>query len=411
MSLIPSKYLTLLKNRNFFNLTLINLFCQFSFAVLSLVLVSSSFDLTRNNFGVSAVILSFAVPAIVTVIFAGLAADIFDRKRIITYSVALMVLVTIGVVNALSSIFWMVVFSAIYHLLIPIFLPAISASYVQVIRKNQLLVANSIFTLTVIGGQGGGLMLGSIMQYYWGFKLPLLVSAASLIITLFITRLLPRLLPRKSSNLMMVPGAVKEIIIAILFVLHRKRIWFYLLFLGFIYGIFVFGATIGPGFFDEILGLPVRVSPVFVLPSVTLGLLTGMYFLYQNPSINEGTLIVLGSLAASLATLAVGLIMGSGIFEEFWLVLAVIFAMVVSFGAVIVSIAARTGLQKLVPHKYQGTVFAMMIIFSAIAATIASPSAAFLTVILGYINILILVGFLLLLVSLSIALLSFKWRF
>lgn len=411
MTLIPKAYLSVLQNRNFLNLTLVNLFSQLAFAFLTLVLVTSVFEITKSNLGVSGVVLSFVLPGLIFVAIAGLAADIFNRKIIISGSIALIALIVFLIFLSSQSVFLMIIFSFIYHGMLAFYLPAFSAASAQLVAKSQLTVANSIFTLTVVGGQITGFLAVSLLQFFFSTSISIIICGFLLLAAFFWSTSLPALRPgRRTKSWRSIFDKAKEILGAFAYISQRKMLWFFMIILAGVYGIYAFGATLGPGFFNEVIGLSIRVSPLFAFPPVAVGLLAGMTFVHLFKT-KEGLTCAIGLFLMGFAGLVLGTMINVGVQGLlFWLVLA-LFIVVASFGAVVCIIASRTVIQRLVWHRYQGTVFAASIILSALLAAIASPLGVILEEAIGYINILFLAGSVLLLAAPLVAWVCLKWKF
>lgn len=411
MILIPKSYAQIFKNRHFLNLTLTNVFAQVSFAFLTLILVTGVFAITKSNLGVSGVVLSFVLPGLIFVAIAGIIADIFNRKIIISGSITLIALIVFLIFLSSQNVILMIIFSFIYHGMLAFYLPAYSAASAQLVRKHQLMVANSIFTLTVVGGQIGGFLTVSLLQFFFGTSISLAICALLLLAAFFISTSLPALRPgARAGSRQSIFYKVKEILGAFLYIAKRRLLWFFVITLAGVYGIYAFGATLGPGFFNEVVGLSIRASPLFAFPPVAIGLMVGMTFVHLA-KIKEGLICAIGFFFMGLMGLVLGILISVGAQGFlFWLVLA-LFIVAGSFGAVICIIASRTVIQKLVSHRYQGTIFAASIILSALFAAIASPLGVFLEEAIGYINILFLAGSALVLVAPLIVAASLKWRF
>jgi len=73
-------------------------------------------------------------------------------------------------------------------------------------------------------------------------------------------------------------------------------------------------------------------------------------------------------------------------------------------------IASRTVLQKKVAHSFQGSVFGANIILAAFLSSLMSPLAAAVEVLIGYVNVLIYLGIVLLLISFVMGFIGKRWK-
>ena len=198
MTLVPQTYIEVLKRRNFFILILTLLLGQAASGFLLISLISSVFTKTGSNFAVSGIILSLAAPSFLLMAFAGLFADLVDRKKIIIAANFLITVVVLFVILSLHIVFASISLSFLYFAINSFFLPAISAATGQVVKKNQLTVANSLFILTLTGGQIAGLFIAAIILFFFGELTTLLICEILLVVCVFLPMLLPRLEARKS---------------------------------------------------------------------------------------------------------------------------------------------------------------------------------------------------------------------
>ena len=409
---IPKPYLEILSNRNFLILALTNLFTQLATAFLVLTLIVSAFLLTKNNFAVSGVVISLAMPAFLLMALAGVIADIFDRKKVILGAILYIAFVVFLILTSISSIAALISLAFFYNAGSSFLIPAISAGTGQLVVRSKLQIANSIFVFTLAGGQVLGLFLASVIHFFFGNQITLLVAQALLLLSLWLAWMLPSLKPvRKPELAGSIIKTLKDIGRAFLFIFSQKIIWIFFIILAFMQALVAFGATLGPGFFDEVIGLSINKSPIFVLPLIGLGVVAGSVFSH-NQKIKEGFLVKTGFETIGLSAFVLGVILRFSLFKNVLLLLPVaVFLVSIGFGVVVCVIAARTVLQKKIAHSYQGTVFGATIVLSAFLASIFSIIGATTEAIWGYVAILIFVGLLFSFSSFVFEYFSKKWKF
>ena len=94
------------------------------------------------------------------------------------------------------------------------------------------------------------------------------------------------------------------------------------------------------------------------------------------------------------------------------LLVYIVFGLIfLGFGAVIIMVAARTVIQKKVPHSNLGIVFAASMIATSFLSAVLSPLAALLEATIGFVNIFVYGGLLLLAISATYAYLGNRWKF
>ncbi|MBI2021314.1 MFS transporter [Candidatus Daviesbacteria bacterium] len=136
-------------NRGFLNLWLNQILVQLSYNSLNFALIIWVFQLTHSNFAVSALLLAINLPALLFGLFVGVLVDISDRKRIMM------------VVNILlSGCFFSLIFFKEYYAIIlmvafiinilsQVYAAAESSAIPLIVKRHQLLSANSLFSTTL----------------------------------------------------------------------------------------------------------------------------------------------------------------------------------------------------------------------------------------------------------------------
>src|SRR3989344_2173272 len=222
--------------------------------------------------------------------------------------------------------------------------------------------------------------------------------------------LLPSLLAQKSRD-HSIAKTLADIGRAFIYIFNQKIVWFFFLVFAFMQGIVAFGVTLALGFFDEVVGLSINKSPIFVMPLIGLGVLFGLIFVHSVKA-KEGRLVTYGTGSMGFSTLILGLILRFDLVVERLLLLPVAFFLVLlGFGVIVSVIASRTVLQKKVAHNFQGTVFGANILLASFLAGVMSPSAAGIEALLGYVNVLVLAGLGFLTLSALSSQLSNSWKF
>ena len=173
----------------------------------------------------------------------------------------------------------------------------------------------------------------------------------------------------------------------------------------------MFGATIGPGFYDQIVGLSVYKSPMFIFPFIGVGLLFGFYTV-QRLKMSELNIIKLGLILMGMSLVSLGFLIKLDVLPYYLIIMAnVMFLIFSGFGAILIFIASRTGMQRIVPHSHQGTVFGANIVLASVLATLMSPMAAIFEVVFGYLGILVMGGVALIFVYGVFMFIEYKWGY
>ncbi len=390
--IIPKPYLDVLENRNFLVLVLVIFVGQFASACLLLSLIVSVFSQTGSNFGVSGVVLSFTVPSFILMVFAGITADIMDRRKIILAANTFIALVVLAIIYLGRTTVASIPLSFLYFAGNSFFIPASSAATAQVVKKKELLNANSIFMLVLSGGIVLGFLTGAIVNFFFGNEDLLILTEFLLVVAVLLSFFLPKLDPisKIKHSVWESIGNIKR---GFLYSFSRKLLWLFFVTFAALQGVIMFGATIGPGFYDQIVGIPVEESPIFIFPFIGAGVLIGFYMI-QRFRLSEFKIVKLGLLMMGLSLASLGFLIKVGIFPYPMVIAAnILFLIFSGIGAILIFIASRAGMQKMVPHSHQGTVFGANIFLASMIATMMSPTAAIFEVVFGYLGILVLGGF------------------
>ncbi len=410
MDKLFKKYLVLLKNRDFLLLNLIIFIGQVASAFLILALIASVFAQTGSSLAVSGIILSFAVPSFLLMAFAGLTADIFDRKTIIVWAnfaisaVVLLILISGQVVYASIPL------AFFYFAANSFFIPASSAATAQLVKKRELLTANSIFIFALAGGVIMGLFIAAIISFFKGPFAVLFVCEVLLVIAAVLSLFLPKLPPRKRQNLTILK-TIADIKEGFAYILTHREAWFFFVMFAVVQGVIAFGITLAPGFFDRVIGIPIEKSPILIFPLIGLGVILGTLLAHLS-RFKEGFLTSFGLGILGVGSLLLGIIIRFSHLGRILILAPVsLYLVAIGLGAVVGLTASRTALQKSVAHNYQGTVFGANIILASLFSGILSPAAATFEALWGYSNILTWGGAVISISGVVSYYVAYKWKF
>lgn len=410
MRSIAKQYSKLFRNKEFLILVVVTLIGQIASGFLLLFLLVASYSRAHSNLEVSGVIVSFATPGFLLMAFAGLIADIADRRKIIIVANCAIVLVVLAILLSREFLYAALALSFLYFAGNTFFLPSSSAASAQLVRRRDLDLANSIFILVVGAGMILGIFLGAVVHLFVGSFTTLLVCEILLLCAAGLSFKLPKMMPRKKSKLAL-SAALLDIWKAFIYIFRQKEVWFPFLIFASAQALIAIGVTLAPGFFDNVVGLTIDKSPIFIFPLIGFGVLLGSIFTHR-PKKRASYFWSIGYGAIGIAALFLGLVILSQILEGFLLLLpSGIFLVLLGFGEIVAMISSRAVLQKRVSHTYQGTVFGANIILSSFMAGVAAPFAALLEAMFGYVKFLIYGSIIFLVFSIFFVFVGRKWKF
>lgn len=145
-----SSFTSVITNPGFLNLWINQILVQLSLNVLNFALIISwVFQLTGSNTAVSALIFAIYLPAVVFGLFTGVLVDLIDRRKIIMLIDICLCLLFFSLIFFKESFLLILVVTFLVNALAQFYSPAEASAIPIVVKKNQLLTANSIFSATL----------------------------------------------------------------------------------------------------------------------------------------------------------------------------------------------------------------------------------------------------------------------
>ncbi len=210
-------FASVIVNRGFLNLWINQLLVQLSFNSLNFALIIWVFKLTDSNTAVSALLLSIYLPSVLLGLFAGVLVDIIDRRKII------MVINFFLALSFFSLIFLKMQLGAIYA--ITFFINALGQFYSLaevsaipiIVKREQLLTANSIFSATLYSAFLIGFGLAGPLINHLGIDFLFGLEGTVLVIAFLLSLLFP--------SIKSIPGEQGRMLIKALSEKKYTRIW------------------------------------------------------------------------------------------------------------------------------------------------------------------------------------------
>ena len=141
--------LAVFKNRSFLFLWLAQAFTQIGGNMVIFGLTIIIAGSTNSTTAVSALILTFLVPAVLFSAVAGVFVDRLDRRLVLITTNVLRGAAVLGVWFVGDNLAWIYVLNVFVSTVTVFFGPAEAGMIPQVVPRKQLLAANGIFTLTL----------------------------------------------------------------------------------------------------------------------------------------------------------------------------------------------------------------------------------------------------------------------
>ncbi|MFH1565856.1 MAG: MFS transporter [bacterium] len=151
-------------NKSFLFLWLAQIFSQVSISILNFVLAISIYNETKSNLAVSILLVAYGIPALLFSALSGVFVDKFDRKKT-------MVFVNLSRALCLFLFFFFppnllhitLLFAFIMSALTQFFFPAEGALIPNIVKRKDLVTANSLYTTTYFVSQVVGYLFAGIL--------------------------------------------------------------------------------------------------------------------------------------------------------------------------------------------------------------------------------------------------------
>jgi MFS family permease len=387
----------LLRNRSFLALWSAQILSMTGANALTSALIVLVAEITSSNTSSSFLILLAVIPAVVFGIFAGVFVDRSDRRLVLIATNGLRA-VAVGVILVLGQD--LVTAYAVNFLVASVtvfFVPAEAATIPSIVRKRDLLIANSLFTFTFNGAfLLGFIILAPLTVAFAGF--PVLFA---LIITMFaLAAILCATLPpsepvREALGVDVAGEAVqrgrRDIGEALRFLAGQPRIAWSLVYIAVTYTLIAAAGALAPGYVREVLLLPERAVALLVAPA-GIGVVGGLGLLNvlggrlrHGRAVGIGLGAIVGALvvlaaARPLALLAGRATVGGGLAGlPFFIGLVVLTTFVFGLAYAFITVPSMTLVQEELPDLIRGRVFGVLnvlvSVFSLLPLVVVGPVA------------------------------------
>ena len=172
-------FIKVLSNRSFLVLWFSQLNSQLADRIFVYVLMILAYNLTKSNLGVSVPLLAFGIPSVLFGPLAGVFVDKWNRKAILSITSlmrGLLILLIVPLIEQSLALIFLVSF--LIYTATQFFAPAESASIPELVKKKDLIVANSLFMITWMASSVIGFGLGAPLVNYFGNEGTFIFAAA-----------------------------------------------------------------------------------------------------------------------------------------------------------------------------------------------------------------------------------------
>jgi MFS family permease len=403
-----------LSNRAFVALWLAQVLSQIADNLLYFVLLVEVYRQTGSNTAVSALVLSFTLPALTIGLLAGVLVDRVDKRAVLlltNVARAAIALLFIVSTSSLPSVFTLgLLTSAVRQL----FMPAEAATLPRLLPQRDLLPANSLFTLTynasfIVGFAGAGPLLKIA-----GADSVFVVAAVFFAVSAALIWTLPTI--GVEAQLELPPSTIdrsrlvaRELLEGWAFLRSGPEILRVMLQLAFAWSLSGIIAAIAPGYATTVLGLKEEDAFFLVVPA-GVGVVLGSLLVGRYGARLDRTLLI----ASGLLGMGVAVVLLAGyrrLLDDLlthvppqltvdvhpgglsgFLIAVMLFAALLGLANAATTIPANTTIQEGTPDELRGRVFSVLNTLGNLGSTAPVLVVGVLADLLGVGRLMLLVG-------------------
>ncbi len=407
----PTRYTAVLSNRPFRSLWVNQVCLQFSYHMVNFTLLLSVWKLTESTTATSLLVLSLTLPAILFGIVAGLVADSFDRRSVMLITDACLLATLVLFVSLPPTITILLLLAFVTSSVTQFFMPAEASAIPALVEKKGLLIAQSLFSLTLNASFLLGYALAGPIVVLLGMQAPFYGAIAAVAVGLWSVSRLPAL---KTAEQHRGAGSLAERVRRELSEGYRfiRAHRFVSVPIGVLTVAQALVGVIGslmPGFMEQVVRVPSTSASFLVMLPTGLGMVGGSLLAKRLSEVWARRVIVARSIQAAgilltLMAIAPGILtfiaggrfvhsvagslnqaftVGTGLF---------LLSILLGLAAVLTQIIALTVLQENTPTQIKGRVFATLNMAISGLAIVPVLFAGKLADLLGIVPVLAFVG-------------------
>jgi len=295
-------YFDIIRNRNFRLLWWAQITSQIAINMLSFVLAIMVYQQTRSNLAVSLMLLSFAVPSVILGVAAGGIVDFYDKRIILIICNLLRVFTLFAFFLLADNILALFLLTIITSIITQFFIPAEAPSIPSLVPEEELLTANSLFTISFYLSTVLGFILAGPMVKLLGERNVYLFMLALLSLATIFVYFLPPIVAKKREkkefNARFFTNIIED---GLRFINENVRIKQSLILLTFSQALITTLAVLAPGFSDSILGIDLKDASYLIMGPAAIGLVGGAFWVGAAGSrFLKGTIILWGIVSVAI---------------------------------------------------------------------------------------------------------------
>ena len=338
------------------------------------------FGLTDSSTAVSVLLLTFLVPAVVFGAVAGVFVDMFDRRQILVWSNFLRAGLYLLLLIFPDQLLVIYIVTAFVATLTTFFGPAEAAMIPVVVKREQLLTANSFFILMLQASFVIGFaLLGPAAHRFLGMEALVIIVVAAYFLAGVLCWILPPSPPGQMGQASLdsarraIAATFAQLREGLQYIRDHHNIFWSLTYLAITASLIGVLGALGPAFAADVLGLEDSDLVVILLP-LGAGLVSGIVILnFIGHRLPRRRLIESGMIGLGSALVVLGFAQNlealrNGDDISALLVIVVVLAFLAGVCYAFVAVPAQTSLQEELPGDVRGRVFGVLNMLVSLAS-------------------------------------------
>lgn len=210
-------FTSVVANPGFLNLWINQILVQLSFNSLNFALIIWVFKLTDSNTAVSVLLMAIYLPAVILGLFTGVLVDVIDRKKIIMVIDFFLSLLFFSLILVKDSFPLILLVTFFINAFAQFYSPAEASAIPIVVKKKELLTANSIFSATLYSAFLIGFGLAGPLINHIGIDFVFILGGVVLGLAFFLSLMFP--------SIISTPDIQGKKLVAALAQRHYAQIW------------------------------------------------------------------------------------------------------------------------------------------------------------------------------------------
>ncbi len=407
-------YLTVLRNQNFLKLWASQIFSQISMHMLNFVLIMRIFELTKTSIFVSFLAFCIGAPSVLFGLIGGSLVDKLDRRQILFFSNILQATTIILYIFAFNHPGMLCLTAFIYNALNQLYLPAEGAMIPSLVKKRELMTANSLFMLTIYGAYIGGYTLAGPLIQIFGKLFPFYFTFLFLTLAAAAVFLLPeqKVKPFKIHYKTIFSKVQRTVQEGIGFLWQRKEVLYPTLSISVAYMTISTILILIPAFTSHVLKIPLEASSYIIVGPAAIGMLIGAIIVtHLAKKYRKSTLTTIAVFSGGIILILMATLPYFGRFIKFILIqnnlgfsffvmlnaliLTAVLATVLGFANALTVTPSQTLIHENTPHHFRGRIFGSLNMLNNLVAFIPVILAGFLADLFSVATVFVIIGILL----------------